>query len=125
MDTVCPLISSLLMADHHNSGQVHLRMLDHPLMHVVVVAFIIPEAVMKHLSWVLLFVWVLITIEEVVTWLKRAVASPNSIQTIKLHLLPSLSHHIKAIHHRTFMADNVHLLIPILTTLALIGVEET
>jgi hypothetical protein len=126
MDTVCPLISSSLMADHHSSGQVHLRMLAHHLMHnVVVVAFTMPEAVMKHLSWALQFVWVLITIEEVVTWPKRAVASLNSIQTIKLHLLPSLSHRIKVIHHRTFMADNVHHLIPIHTTLALIGVEET
>jgi hypothetical protein len=100
-------------------------MLDHLLMHVVVVAFTMPEAVMKHLSWALQFVWVLITIEAVVTWLKRAVASPNSIQPIKLHLLHSLSHRIKPIHHRTFMADNVHHLIPIHITLALIGVVET
>jgi hypothetical protein len=94
-------------------------------MYGVVVAFLMPEAVMMHLSWVLQFVWVLIMIVEVVTWLKRAVAIPNSIQTIKLHLLPSLSLHIKVILQWPSMADNVHHLIPIHTTLALIGVEET
>jgi hypothetical protein len=125
LDTVCPLISSRRMAGLHNSGKV-LPRIDHlSIMYGVVVAFLMPEAVMMHLSWVLQFVWVLIMIVEVVTWLKRAVAIPNSIQTIKLHLLPSLSLHIKVILQWPSMADNVHHLIPIHTTLALIGVEET
>ena len=126
MDTVCPLINPL-MADHHNSGVLRrIDLLSMQMQIVVVVAFLMPEAVMKHLSWVPLYVWALVTIEEVVTWLKRAVASPNSIQPIKLHLLLSLSHRIKVINHqRTFMgADNVHLLIPIRSTLALIEARE-
>jgi hypothetical protein len=94
-------------------------------MHGVVVAFLMPEAVMKHLSWALQFVWVLITIGVVVTWLKRAVATPNNIQIIKLHLPPSLSLRIKVILQWHSMADSVHHLIPIHTTQALIGVEET
>jgi len=94
-------------------------------MYGVVVAFLMPEAVMKHLSWALQFVWVLIMIEEVVTWLQWAVAIPNNIQTINLHLLHLFSLHIKVILQLHSMADNVHHLIPILTTLALIGVEET
>jgi hypothetical protein len=126
LDTVCPLISNRRRVDLHNSGKALLR-IDHLtiIMHGVVVAFLMPEAVMKHLSWVLQFVWVLITIEAVVTWLKRAVAIPNSIQIIKPHLPPSLSLRIKVTLQWHSMADSVHHLIPIHTTLALIGVEET
>jgi hypothetical protein len=124
LDTVCPLISRR-MVDLHNSGKV-LRRTDHlSIIYGVVVVFLMPEAVMKHLSWALQFVWVLIMIEEVVTWLQWAVAIPNNIQTINLHLLHLFSLHIKVILQLHSMADSVHHLIPILTTLALIGVEET
>jgi hypothetical protein len=124
LDTVCPPISSRSMVDPHSSGKVLLK-LDHlSIIHGVVVAFLMLEAVMKHLSWALQFVWVLIMIEAVVTWLKRAVAIPSSFRTIKLHLLPLLSLHIKVILQYLSMADNVHHLILIPTTLALIGVGE-
>lgn len=79
--------------------------------------------VMKLLSWALLFVWVLIMNAEVVIWLKRAMAFLISLQIISLHLHPSLSHLIKAIHLK-ISEDSVRHLIPIHITLALIGAEE-
>jgi hypothetical protein len=114
------------MVDPHSSGKVLLKLVHLSIIHgvVVAVAFSTLEAVMKHLSWALQFVWVLIMIEAVVTWLKRAVAIPSIFRTIKLHLLPLLSLHIKVILQYLSMADNVHHLILIPTTLALIGVGE-
>jgi hypothetical protein len=121
MGTVSPLTSHL-MEVLHNSGRVHLRT-DHLSITIVVVAvFLMLVEVMKHLSWALLFVWDLITSVEVI-WLKRAMASPTSIQiTIKLRLLPFLSQLIKAIRNR--ILDSVHPLILTPTTL-LNEVEET
>jgi hypothetical protein len=121
MGTVSPLTNHL-MEVLHNSGRVHLKT-DHLSIIIVVVAvFLMLVEVMKHLSWVLLFVWDLTTSVEVIR-LKRAMASPISIQiTIKLRLLPFLSQIIKAIRHR--ILDSVHLLILTPTTL-LNEVEET
>lgn len=60
---------------------------------------------------------------EETTWLKRALAFPNHMQVIQLHLFPFLSHSIKAIRHISLKQDSVRQLIPILTT-PLIGAEE-
>jgi len=121
MGTVSPLTNHL-MGVLHSSGRVHLRT-DHLSIIIVVVAvFLMLVEVMKHLSWALLFVWDLTTSVEVI-WLKRAMASPTSIQiTIKLRLLPFLSQIIKAIRNR--ILDSVHLLTLTPTTL-LNEVEET
>jgi hypothetical protein len=121
MGTVSHLINHP-MEVLHNSGRVPLRT-DHLSVTIVVVAvFLMLVEVMKHLSWALLFVWDLITSVEVI-WLKRAMASPISIQiTIKPRLLLFLSQLIKAIRNR--ILDSVHLLILTPTTL-LNEVEET
>jgi len=123
MDTIVFLTIRHLIAALNNSGQVHLSMVSRHSMAgvVVVVVSIMVEVVMKPLLWGPQFAWDLTTSEET-TWLKRAMASPHSIQIIRvLHLFHSLSLHIKVIHHRTFMEDSVHHLTPIHSTLALIG----
>jgi len=123
MVTVCPLIN-LLMGDLHSSGLVlpskHVPLLT---ITVVEVALVTAVEVMKHLSWVLLFVWVLIMSAEVVIWLKRAMAFLINMQIISLHLLLSPNHLIKAIRLK-ISEDSVHHLILIHTTLALTGAEE-
>jgi hypothetical protein len=121
MGTVSPLINHL-MEVLHNSGRVHLRTDRLSITIVVVAVFLMLVEAMKHLSWALLFVWDLTTSVEVI-WLKRAMASPTSIQiTIKIRLLPFLSQLIKAIRNR--ILDSVHPLILTPTTL-LNEVEET
>jgi hypothetical protein len=123
MVTVCHLINHL-MVDRPNSGLVPLSKLVLLLtIIVVVVALVMAVEATKPLSWALLFVWVLIMNAEVVIWLKRAMAFLISMQIINLHLHLSLSHLIKATHLK-ISEDSVHHLIPIHTTLALIGAEE-
>jgi len=113
------------MADLHSSGKVLLSMPD-PLSIIIIAvvgAFKVAVEVMKHLLWDLPFEWDLTMTEEVI-WLKRALPFLINLQIIKAHLPHSLNHTISHTLLKIFLTeDSVHRLIPIHTTLALIGVE--